>query len=214
MHAPVPILMYTNLAQTLLGLLGSLLLCQVTDAVTLAHCVICEFCWMLQNCLGFKALFERKMWLATVKWLFIWLIHLSFNLVDECAALAWSQAFHLWSYRSSSWDFWCWYEITCSFWWLLTLWLLFCAELGCGEAWSLDSMSGVRGLTPHTRNTSLMFWLGKDAHQWKSGNIFSVPLSICRRKYFAVLFASEFSNEALHWFSCTYLLHVGTARLN
>lgn len=43
-HAPLPILMYTNLAQTVLGLLGSLLLCQVTIAVTLAHCVICEFC--------------------------------------------------------------------------------------------------------------------------------------------------------------------------
>lgn len=47
-----------------------------------------------------------------------------------------------------------------------------------------------------TLTMPVMSWcFGWDAHQWRSGNIFSESLSIFRRKYFAVPLASEFSNE-------------------
>lgn len=47
-----------------------------------------------------------------------------------------------------------------------------------------------------TLTMPVMSWcFGWDAHQWRSGNIFSVSLSIFGGKYFAVPLASEFSNE-------------------
>lgn len=126
---------------------------------------------MLQNCLGFKTLFECKMWLVTVKWLFIWLIHLSFNLVDKCSVLASSQAFRLCSKKCDRWDFWCWYEIIRSFLYLLTMRLLFYIYLHMDSVWhGLWTLWVVRDVSPQAHNSSWTIWPGKEACQQRSGS--------------------------------------------